>query len=113
MSLEDERRQKPRQLGLALWGRGAAPRAQRSGEASTAASGNERSGTDRLMEEGVSRDNAKAALKRVKKNKGSAGIDGMTVGELAAHLKTHWEKLREQLLAAKAGEGRRRCASTR
>ena len=51
------------------------------------------------MEEVVSRDNAKAALKRVKKNKGSAGIDGMTVGELAAHLKTHWEKLREQLLA--------------
>ena len=51
------------------------------------------------MEEVVSRDNAKAAYARVKKNKGSAGIDGMTVGELAAHLKTHWEKLREQLLA--------------
>jgi group II intron reverse transcriptase/maturase len=51
------------------------------------------------MEEVVSRDNAKGALARVKKNKGSAGIDGMAVDELPAHLKGHWVKLREQLLA--------------
>lgn len=51
------------------------------------------------MEEVVSRDNAKAALARVKKNKGSAGIDGMTVDELPAHLTAHWERLREQLIA--------------
>ncbi len=37
--------------------------------------------------------------KRVRKNKGSAGIDGMTVEELAGHLKTHWPDLRAQLLA--------------
>ena len=45
------------------------------------------------------RANLKAALKRVRKNKGSAGIDGMTVDELPEHLKTHWPALREQLLA--------------
>jgi group II intron reverse transcriptase/maturase len=92
-------RQKTGQLVLPLDGRGEAPRCQRSGEASTAASGNGRPGTDRLIEEMVQRDNAKAALKRVKQNKGSPGIDGMTVNELPDHLAEHWIEIREQLLA--------------
>jgi len=66
---------------------GEAPSRGRSGEASTAANGTERSGTDRLMEEAVERDNLRQALKRVKANKGSPGIDGMTVEELPAYLK--------------------------
>ncbi len=99
MSLEDARRQKTRQLVLPLEGRGEAPRDQRSGEASTAASGNERPGTGRLMEEVVQRGNAKAALKRVKQNKGSPGVDGMTVQELPEYLAEHWDEIREQLLA--------------
>jgi hypothetical protein len=44
--------------------------------------GNERSGNDDLMERIVERDNLLAALKRVRKNKGSAGIDGMGVDGL-------------------------------
>jgi group II intron reverse transcriptase/maturase len=92
-------RQKTRQLVLPLESKGEALRHQRSGEASTAASGNERPGTDRLMEEMVQRDNAKAALKRVKQNKGNPGIDGMTVDELPDHLAEHWIEIREQLLA--------------
>jgi group II intron reverse transcriptase/maturase len=44
------------------------------------------------------RQNLQAALKRVRKNKGSPGIDGMTVDELADHLRAHWSVLREQLL---------------
>jgi group II intron reverse transcriptase/maturase len=91
-------RQKTRQLVLPLESRGEAPRCQRSGEASTAASGNERPGTDRLMEEVVQRGNAKAALKRVKQNKGSPGVDGMTVDELPKHLVENWETIRAQLL---------------
>jgi len=51
------------------------------------------------MERVLERTNLQAALKRVRKNKGSAGIDGMTVDELPGHLKTHWLGLREQLLA--------------
>jgi RNA-directed DNA polymerase len=35
----------------------------------------------------------------VKSNKGSAGIDGMTVDELPSHLKEHWPAIREQLLS--------------
>jgi hypothetical protein len=51
------------------------------------------------MEEVVWRGNAKAALKRVRQNKGSPGIDGMTVDELPEYLADHWEEIREQLLA--------------
>jgi RNA-directed DNA polymerase len=99
VSLEDAMRQKTRQLVLPLEGRGEAPRSQRSGEASTAANGNERPGTDHLMEEVVQRGNAKAALKRVRQNKGSPGVDGMTVDELPEYLAEHWDEIREQLLA--------------
>ena len=42
--------------------------------------------TDRLMEEVVERANLKAALHRVKANKGSPGIDGMTVQQLPGYL---------------------------
>lgn len=99
MSLEDATRQKTGQLVLPLECRGEAPMGQRSGEASMAASGNERPGTDRLMEEVVQRGNAGAALKRVRQNKGSPGVDGMTVDELPEYLAEYWEEIREQLVA--------------
>jgi group II intron reverse transcriptase/maturase len=51
------------------------------------------------MEAALTRKNLQAALKRVKRNKGSPGIDGMTVEELPDHLRVHWPSLREQLLA--------------
>jgi len=41
----------------------------------------------------------KEALRRVKANKGSAGVDGMTVGELTGYLKQQWPAIREQLLS--------------
>ncbi len=50
------------------------------------------------MEEVVERANLKAALQRVKANKGSPGIDGMTVEQLPGYLTEHWPALREQLL---------------
>ena len=43
--------------------------------------------------------NALAALKRVKQKRGGPGVDGMTVGELSTYLGTHWDGIREQLLA--------------
>jgi RNA-directed DNA polymerase len=51
------------------------------------------------MERVCERSNLQAALKRVRKNKGSPGIDGMTVDELPDYLRTHWPGLREQMLA--------------
>ena len=55
--------------------------------------------TERLMEEVVERENLKEALRRVKANKGSPGVDGMTVHDLPGYLKEHWPTLREQLLS--------------
>src|SRR5262249_29309335 len=54
--------------------------------------------TDRLMEEVCERENLKEALRRVKANKGSAGVDGMSIGRLSDHLKQHRPAIREQLL---------------
>lgn len=87
------------QLELPLEGRGEAPRAARSEEEPTATQGDVRSGASDLMERVVSRPNLQAALKRVRKNKGSPGIDGMTVDELPQYLRDHWPALREQMLA--------------
>jgi RNA-directed DNA polymerase len=55
--------------------------------------------TEQLMEEVCERENCKQALKRVKANKGSAGVDGMTVQRLPEYLKQHWPAIREQLLS--------------
>lgn len=52
-----------------------------------------------LMEAVCERSNCKQALARVKRNKGSAGIDGMTVEQLPAYLKQHWLTIRAQLLS--------------
>jgi group II intron reverse transcriptase/maturase len=65
----------------------------------SAVSGDARSGTERLMEEVVQSANLKAALHRVRRNKGAAGIDGMTVEELPGFLWANWQRLREELLA--------------
>src|SRR5579871_3974131 len=53
----------------------------------------------RVMEEVCERENRRAALKRVRANQGSPGIDGMTVDELPEYLEQHWPAIREQLLS--------------
>lgn len=88
-----------RQLELPLESRGETPRVEQSEEALTATQGDERSGTSGLMELVCERQNLQAALKRVRKNKGSPGIDGMTVDELPGYLRAHWSELREQMLS--------------
>src|SRR5947199_694882 len=55
--------------------------------------------TNRLMEEVCERENLKEALRQVKGNKGSAGVDGITVNQLTDYLKQHWPAIREQLLS--------------
>jgi RNA-directed DNA polymerase len=54
--------------------------------------------TNRLMEEVCERENRREALRRVKANKGSPGVDGMTVDEITDYLQQHWPAIREQLL---------------
>ena len=91
--------QKSRQLELPFESWGEAPGIDRSGQASTATRGNERPGTSTLLEEALAPTNVQRALKRVRKNKGSPGIDGMTVDELPRWLSEHWSSTREHLLA--------------
>ena len=79
--------------------RGETPRGGRSVEALTAAKGSGHLGSDELMGRVVSRPNLKAALKRVRKNKGGPGIDGMTTEGLLPYLWEHWARIREELLA--------------
>ena len=82
-------------------GRSEAPRTPREGTESFTAKRETESParTEQLMEEVCERENCKQALKRVKANKGSPGVDGMTVDELPEYLKQHWPALREQLLS--------------
>jgi RNA-directed DNA polymerase len=68
-------------------------------EVPPAGSGDERPGTSDLMEKVCERRNLLVALKRVRQNAGSPGIDGMTVEQLPVHLRAHWPRLREELLA--------------
>jgi RNA-directed DNA polymerase len=55
--------------------------------------------TERLMEEVCQRENLFKALSRVQGNRGSPGINGMTVEELPDYLREHWPAIREQLMA--------------
>ena len=68
-------------------------------ESPSAVSGPERpANTRRTMEDVCERANLKKALRQVRSNKGSAGVDGMTVDQLGDYLKQHWPAIRERLL---------------
>ncbi|MBN1009193.1 group II intron reverse transcriptase/maturase [Amphritea pacifica] len=51
-----------------------------------------------LMEQVLDRNNLARALKQVKRNKGAAGVDGMTTEQLSAYLHVHWPDLKECLI---------------
>jgi RNA-directed DNA polymerase len=55
--------------------------------------------TNWLMAEVCERENLKEALRRVKANRGSAGVDGMTIDGITDYLKQHWSAIRAQLLS--------------
>ncbi len=95
-----ERRNIQLTLAFPEEGRGKAPMASGGGTETPAAVREPESpaGTECLMEEVCGRENLRKALKRVKKNKGSPGVDGMTVAELPGYLEEHWPEIREELL---------------
>jgi len=55
-------------------------------------------GKESLLAQVLERNNLISALKRVKRNKGAAGVDGLTVEELPDYLKQHWPEIKSQLL---------------
>ena len=100
--MSDKRQKNQLQMLLAFTdeGRSEAPKSRREGTESLTAKRVYESPAlpEPVMEEVCERENCWRALKRVKANKGSPGIDGMSVGELPGYLKQHWPGLREQLL---------------
>lgn len=52
-----------------------------------------------LLERAFARENLKRAWKRVKANKGVAGVDGLDIEQTAKHLLTQWASICEQLLS--------------
>jgi RNA-directed DNA polymerase len=99
--MSDKRQKNQLELAFTDESRSEAPRVSEEGTESLAV----KRGTEslaigeQLMEEVCERENCKQALARVKANKGSAGVDGMTVHELPEFLKQHWPAIREQLLS--------------
>jgi group II intron reverse transcriptase/maturase len=55
-------------------------------------------GQTRLMESICERSNMKRAVKRVVKNKGAPGVDGMTVRQVKRYLQRHWPKIKQALM---------------
>lgn len=68
-------------------------------DAPTAGRGAGRSGTSRLREERVERENLQAAWRRVRQHTGSPGIEGRTTAELLPYLRAHWVRVREPWVA--------------
>jgi RNA-directed DNA polymerase len=98
--MSDKRQKNQLVLAFPKESRSEAPTTSEEGTESLAAKRRSESPAigERLMEEVCEWENCKQALARVKKNKGSPGVDGMTVHDLPGHLKQQWPTIREQLL---------------
>ena len=68
-------------------------------EVGTAADGQTKAEGLRQMDAVVERNNLWRAYERIMRNKGSAGVDGLTVFEFKAWLQQHWPSVRAALLA--------------
>lgn len=77
------------------------PVAVRSGRLESSESSSQPVRVDGLWEQVFSRDNLSRALRRVERNGGAAGVDGMTTEQLRPWLHTHWAEVNEQLDAGR------------
>ncbi len=91
------RYQMPASAGRVVQGRGEAYPEETSDE--TGLPRQESSGAGRgLLEQVLARENMQRAWKRVKANKGAAGVDGLDIARTREHLKHAWPIIRQQLL---------------
>ena len=58
-------------------------------------------GTGGLLEAALTRQNLQTACKRVKANKGAAGVDGLDIEQTAQAIRTNWPQIRKALLAGR------------
>lgn len=101
MSLENARHQKPGQSGWSGRRRGEAESAPERDEAESARHDREGSGRGDLLGQVLARENLVRAWKRVKANRGSAGVDGLSIDDTADYLKAQWPQIRAELLAGR------------
>ena len=95
----DKRAERPERARRA--GGGTAEGTGRARQAGTACNGQAGDGAPMLMEEVCARENLLAAYRRVVRNGGAAGTDGMTVEELMPYCREHWARIREELLSGR------------
>ena len=98
MSMQQAMRQMPAQAGRVGVARGEAVREPVSDEACGPRHATEDTGSA-LLQAALTRENLQRAFKRVRANKGAAGMDGLDIDQTARHLLTAWPAIREQLLA--------------
>ena len=58
-------------------------------------------GVNLALEAALTRQNLQAAFKRVKANKGAAGVDGLDIEQTAELLRTRWPDIRQQMLTGR------------
>lgn len=97
MTLGSALHQKPGQPGRDTAGKGEARSGVARDETRPACQQREGLGRDDLLTQVLSRENMVAAWKRVKANKGSAGVDGLTIDGTQEYLKTHWPRIRSEI----------------
>jgi RNA-directed DNA polymerase len=97
MSISEELRQKPAPAGRLAVGRGEALAGVSRDEAE--GTRHEKEDTESaLLQAALTRENLRQALKRVRANRGAAGVDGLDIDQTARKLVTEWPAIREQLL---------------
>jgi len=90
--------QKTQQLALNFSEEGEARTGEVRGTQSATARSGSRTLAQGLMEAVVEARNMRLALKRVRANKGSAGVDGITIDDLPLYIAENWQRIRASLL---------------
>src|SRR5712691_2538003 len=100
MSMSEARHQMPARAGRAGAARGEAKREPAGDEAEGPRheTGDTGSPHAALLHAAFTRENLQRAFKKVRANKGAAGVDGLDIDQSARHLATAWPAVREQLL---------------
>jgi group II intron reverse transcriptase/maturase len=95
--MESALHQMPATAGRVAVRRGEASSQAVSDEAPSPRHAPEGAGRD-LLAQALARENMQRAWKRVKANKGAAGVDGLDIAQTGQHLKHAWPTIRQQLM---------------